>query len=93
MERYVLHSYFHVIDMDNVDTFLGYPWMESIVIVNIDMQKNNLKRLYNINKIALHDISLINKKIHKFTSRKRSTKRRKIKKKLRRYIKQKNHML
>jgi hypothetical protein len=28
MEKYVLHSYFHAIDMADVDIVLGYPWME-----------------------------------------------------------------
>jgi hypothetical protein len=29
MDKYVLHFDFHVIDMNDVDIILGYPWMES----------------------------------------------------------------
>jgi hypothetical protein len=34
----VLHSYFYAIDMDDVDIFLGYPWMDSVGTVNINVQ-------------------------------------------------------
>jgi hypothetical protein len=33
MDQYAFHSYFHVIDMDDVDIILGYPLMESAVQV------------------------------------------------------------
>ena len=35
MDKYVLHSNFFAIDMDDVDVVLGYPWMDSIGTVNI----------------------------------------------------------
>jgi hypothetical protein len=53
MDKYVLHSYFHAIDMDGVDIVLGYPWMDSICIVDINVQKNFLKLSYKKKKITL----------------------------------------
>jgi hypothetical protein len=43
MDQYVLHLYFHVIDMDDVDIILGYPLMESRGTSNIIVQKKFLK--------------------------------------------------
>ena len=40
MDKYVLHSDFLVIDMDVV---LGYPWMDLVGIVNINLQKKLMK--------------------------------------------------
>jgi hypothetical protein len=30
MDKYVFNSHFYVIDMDDVDIILGYPWMASL---------------------------------------------------------------
>ena len=43
MDKYVLHSNFCAIDMDDVDFVLGYAWMDSIGTVNINVQKKFLK--------------------------------------------------
>ena len=37
MDKYVLHSNFYIIDMDDVDVVLGYPWMDSIGTININV--------------------------------------------------------
>jgi hypothetical protein len=58
MDKYVLHSDFHAIDMNDVDVILGYPWMESIGTININVQKKFLKLWYKKKKITLQDISL-----------------------------------
>jgi hypothetical protein len=50
MDKYVLHSDFHAIDMNDVDIILGYPWMESIGIININVQKKFIKIWYKKNK-------------------------------------------
>ena len=40
MDKYVLYSSFCAIDMDEVDVFLGYPWMDSLIgTININVQK------------------------------------------------------
>ena len=44
--------------MDDVDVVLGYPWMDSIGTVNINLQKKFLKLWYRKKKITLQDISL-----------------------------------
>jgi hypothetical protein len=46
MGKNVLHSNFYAINMDDVDIILGYPWMDSIVKVNINVQKKFLKLWY-----------------------------------------------
>jgi hypothetical protein len=61
MHKYVLHSDFYAMHMDEVDIFLGYPWIESVGTININMQKKFLKLWYNKKKITLQDVSL-NKK-------------------------------
>jgi len=61
MDKYVLHSNFHAIDMDDVDIFLGCHWMESIGIVNINVQNKFLNIWYKKKKITLHDVSLSKK--------------------------------
>jgi hypothetical protein len=53
MEKYVLHSDFHAIDMVDEDIVLGYPWMESVGTVNINMKKKFLKLWYKKKKITL----------------------------------------
>jgi hypothetical protein len=58
MDKYVLHSNFHAIDMNDVDIILGYPWMESIGTVNINVQKKFMKLWYKKKKITLQDMSL-----------------------------------
>ena len=44
--------------MDDVDVVLGYPWMDSVGIVSLNMQKYFLKMWYKKTKITLQDISL-----------------------------------
>jgi hypothetical protein len=34
VDKYVLHSYFYAVDMDDVN-ILGYPWMDSVGTINI----------------------------------------------------------
>jgi hypothetical protein len=43
MDKYVLHLDFYAIDMDEVDIVLGYPWIESVGTININVQKKFLK--------------------------------------------------
>jgi hypothetical protein len=61
MDKYVLHSNFYAMDMDEVDIVLGYPWIESVSTLNINVQKKFLKLWYKKKKITLQDVSL-NKK-------------------------------
>ena len=42
MEKYVLHSYFYAMDINNVDAIIGYNWMKSIGMVNINVENNFL---------------------------------------------------
>jgi len=37
MDKYVLHGDFYTSDMDNMDVVLGYPWMESVGTININV--------------------------------------------------------
>jgi len=62
MDKYVLHGDFYTLDMDNMDVVLGYPWMEFVGIININVQKKFLKLWYKKKKITLQDIS-INKQV------------------------------
>ena len=62
MDKYVLHGDFYTSEMDNMDVVLGYPWMESVGTININVQKKFLKLWYKKKKITLQDIS-INKQI------------------------------
>ena len=39
MDKYALHSDFRAIYMDNVDIVLGYRWMKSIGIINLNVEK------------------------------------------------------
>jgi hypothetical protein len=48
-------------DMDEVDLFLGYPWIESVGTININVKKKFLKLWYKKKKITLQDVSLIKK--------------------------------
>jgi hypothetical protein len=61
MDKYVLHSYFYVMDMDEVDIVLGYPWIESVGTININVKKKFLKLWYKKKKITLQDVSLSKK--------------------------------
>ena len=58
MDKYVLHGDFYTSDMDNMDVVLGYPWMESVGTININVQKKFLKLWYKKKKITLQDISI-----------------------------------
>jgi hypothetical protein len=53
MDKYVLHSNFSAIDMDDVDIVLGYIWMDSLGTININVRKNFLKLWYKKIKIIL----------------------------------------
>jgi hypothetical protein len=61
MDKYVLHSDFYAMDMDEVDIVLGYPWIESVGTININVQKKFLKLWYKKKKITLQDVSLSKK--------------------------------
>jgi hypothetical protein len=50
MDKYVLHSDFYAMDMDEVDIVLGYPWIESVGTINISVQKKFLKLWYKKRK-------------------------------------------
>ena len=58
MDKYVLHGDFYASDMDNMDVVLGYPWMESVGTININVHKKFLKLWYKKKKITLQDISI-----------------------------------
>jgi len=58
MDKYVLHSYFYAMDMDEVDIVLGYPWIESVGTININVQKIFLNLWFKKNKITLKYVSL-----------------------------------
>ena len=53
MDKYVLHSDFYAMDMDAVDIVLGYPWIESVGTININVKKKFLKLWYKKKKIIL----------------------------------------
>lgn len=61
MDKYVLHLDFYAMDMDEVDIVLGYPWIESVGTININVQKKFLKLWYKKKKITLQDVSLSKK--------------------------------
>ena len=58
MDKYILHSDFYTSHIGNMDVFLGYPWMEFVGTININVQKKFLKLQYKRNKITLQDISI-----------------------------------
>jgi len=64
MDKYVLNSYFYSINMDEVDIFLGYPWMATIGIVTIYVENDFLKLHYKKKKVTLQDVSLSKKEGH-----------------------------
>ena len=37
IDKYVLHYDFYASGMDSVDVVLGYPWMESVGTININV--------------------------------------------------------
>jgi hypothetical protein len=61
MDKYVLHSDFYAMDMDEVDIVLGYAWIESVGAININVQKKFFKLWYKKKKITLQDVSLCKK--------------------------------
>ena len=61
MDKYVFHGDFYASDMDNMDVVLGYPWMESMGTININVQKTFLKLWYKKKKITLQYISISHK--------------------------------
>jgi len=58
MDKYVLHGDFYASEMNNMEVVLGYPWMESVGTLNINVQKKFLKLWYKKKKITLQDISI-----------------------------------
>jgi hypothetical protein len=52
MDKYVLQSKFYAKYMDDADIVLGYPWMESVGTININVQ--NTFGSYARRKIQLH---------------------------------------
>ena len=52
MDKYVLHSDFEALDMGDEDIVLGYPWIESMGTININVQNNFLKFRYKKKKIT-----------------------------------------
>ena len=44
-----------------MDIVLGYPWMDLVGTININVQKKFIKLWYNKNKITLQDVSLSKK--------------------------------
>ena len=52
MDKYVLHSDFYAIDMNDVDIVLEYPWMDLEGTFNIHVKKKFMK-LWQKNKITL----------------------------------------
>jgi hypothetical protein len=61
MDKYVLHSDFYAMDMDEVHIVLGYPWIESVGTININVKKKFLNICYKKWKITLQDVYLSNK--------------------------------
>jgi hypothetical protein len=61
MDTYLLHYDFHAIDMADVDIVLGYPWIELVGTIDINVKKKFLKIWYKKNKITLQDASLSKK--------------------------------
>jgi hypothetical protein len=53
MDKYVLHSDFCAIDMNDVDVILGYPWMKTIGTININVENKFVKLWYKKKKITL----------------------------------------
>lgn len=62
VDKYVLHSNVYASDLANEDVVLGYPCMEPVGNININVQKKFLKLWYKKKKITLHGIS-INKQV------------------------------
>jgi len=50
MDKYVLQGDFYTSEMDNMYVVLGYPWMESVGTININVQKKFLKLWYRKKK-------------------------------------------
>jgi hypothetical protein len=53
MDKYVLHYDFHAINMVDEDIVLGYPWMESVGTVNINVKKEVSKDLVQEKEIHI----------------------------------------
>jgi hypothetical protein len=49
MDKYLLHSIFYAMDMDEVEIVLGYPWIESMGTIDINVQKKFLILWYKEN--------------------------------------------
>ena len=58
MDKYVFHGDFYASNMNNTDVVLGFPWMELVGTININVQKKFLKLWYKKKKITLQDISI-----------------------------------
>lgn len=46
MDKYVLHSDFYALHMDGMDIVLGYPWLESLGTINLNVQNKFMKLWY-----------------------------------------------
>lgn len=53
-----MHYDCYDLDMDDVDVVLGYPQMDSIGTININVQNIFLKLWYKKKQITLHDFNL-----------------------------------
>jgi hypothetical protein len=62
MDKYVLHFDFHAIDMNHVGVILGYRWMESSGIVNINVENKFIKLWYKKRKLHYRICLLVSKK-------------------------------
>lgn len=58
MDKYVLHFDFYDLDIEDVDVFLGYPLMDLVGPINLNVQNKILKLWYKKKKITLQNISL-----------------------------------
>jgi hypothetical protein len=53
----LFQSIFHAIDVEYVDIFVGYHFIDLIGIVNINVKKKFMKIWYKKNKVTLQNIS------------------------------------
>jgi len=61
MDKYMLHLDLYVVNTNDVDLILEYPWMATIGTMNINVEKKFVKLWYKKNKFTLKDVSLSKK--------------------------------
>jgi hypothetical protein len=61
MDKYVVHSYFQAIDINDVDVILGYSCMDLMDTINVNVSNFFIKLWYKKKKITLQDMSLSKK--------------------------------